>query len=83
MVKKKIVNNRDVSPKALHFQQADPDVPLHCPTCGEPLVFIRTDGKTHIYRCPHHGLLILPPDGRVRPQPSREPQRRGQNREDD
>jgi hypothetical protein len=48
---------------------ADPGLALNCPTCGTPLVYLRTDNDTHVYRCPRHGLMLLPPDGRVRSQP--------------
>ena len=46
-----------------------PDFPLNCPYCGAPLAYVRTEGDTHVYRCQRHGLLILPPDGRVRQMP--------------
>jgi uncharacterized Zn finger protein (UPF0148 family) len=45
----------------------DPGFPVNCPKCGTPLSYVRTDGDTHFYRCPRHGSLVLPPDGRVRP----------------
>ena len=45
----------------------DLQVPLNCPVCGTALVYVQSDGDTHFYRCPHHGSIILPPDGRVRP----------------
>jgi len=48
------------------FLMPDPQVPLNCPLCGVPLVYLRSEGETHFYRCPHHGSVILPPDGRVR-----------------
>lgn len=48
---------------------SDPDLPINCPTCGAALVYVRTEGETHLYRCPRHGSLILPPDGRIRLQP--------------
>jgi uncharacterized C2H2 Zn-finger protein len=47
----------------------DSQLPLNCPTCGAPLAYVRADGETHIYRCPRHGLLMRPPDGRIRPMP--------------
>jgi hypothetical protein len=31
---------------------ADPGIPINCPTCGAPLVYVRTEGETHVYRCP-------------------------------
>jgi predicted RNA-binding Zn-ribbon protein involved in translation (DUF1610 family) len=69
MAKKKTLDDRDVSPNGFRFQLADPAVPVTCPTCGEQLIFIRTDRKTHIYRCPNHRLVMLPPEGRLlRPQ---------------
>jgi tRNA(Ile2) C34 agmatinyltransferase TiaS len=44
-------------------------LPLNCPTCGAAMSFVRSEGETLIYRCPRHGLLMLPPDGRIRPLP--------------
>jgi hypothetical protein len=29
----------------------NPGFPLNCPKCGKPLVYVRTDGDTHFYRC--------------------------------
>jgi hypothetical protein len=38
---------------------------------GSPsLAYVRTDADTHVYRCPRHGALLLPTDGRVRQQPA-------------
>jgi hypothetical protein len=31
--------------------------------------YVRTDGDTHVYRCPRHGSMLLPPHGRVTAQP--------------
>jgi hypothetical protein len=46
-------------------------VPLNCPLCGERTTFVDVlDGPTYIFTCMIHGRLILPPDGRVRQQPS-------------
>jgi hypothetical protein len=42
---------------------------MNCPLCGAPLVYLRSHGDTHFYRCPRNGVLILPPDGRVRQVP--------------
>ena len=44
--------------------KSDPGVPINCPLCGASLVYIETEGRTHYYRCPQHGLLMLLPDGR-------------------
>ncbi len=49
----------------------DPGFPLNCPKCGTRLVYIRTDGDTHFYRCPRHGSLILPPDATLSPMANR------------
>ena len=49
---------------------SDPELSANCPYCGTALVYVRTDGETHIYRCARHGSLILPPDGRVRQMPT-------------
>jgi hypothetical protein len=42
----------------------DPGVPINCPLCGVSLDYIETEGRTHYYWCPQHGLLMLLPDGR-------------------
>ena len=44
----------------------DPGFPVHCPHCGETLVYDHSEGDTHFYRCPHHEVLVLLPDGRIR-----------------
>ena len=50
----------------------DPGFPLKCPKCGYPLAYVRSEGTadiyqaTHSYRCPRHGVVILPPSGIVR-----------------
>jgi len=49
---------------------ADPGIEMNCPICRAPLVYVRTDGDTHLYTCPRRGMLILPPDGRMRQQPA-------------
>jgi hypothetical protein len=49
---------------------ADPGVPMNCPLCGARLTYLRTDGETYVYHYLRHGVLILPPDGRLRQQPS-------------
>jgi uncharacterized C2H2 Zn-finger protein len=38
---------------------ADPGILMNCPTCGAPLVYVRTDDRTHVYRCPRHGAILL------------------------
>lgn len=43
-----------------------PGFPLNCPRCGTPLTYRWSDGDTHIYSCPKHGRVVLPPHGRVR-----------------
>jgi hypothetical protein len=40
---------------------ADPGFSMNSPSCGAPLVYVRTDADAHIYRCPHHGAILLPP----------------------
>jgi hypothetical protein len=50
-------------------------VPMNCPYCGAPLTYVRTEGagsvgETFVFRCARHGVLILPPDGRIRQQPA-------------
>jgi hypothetical protein len=39
------------------------------------LTYVRTEGagsvgETFVFRCARHGVLILPPDGRIRQQPA-------------
>lgn len=47
-----------------------PGFAINCPECGAATDYMRTDtGPTYIYRCLRHGLLVLPPDGIVRPMP--------------
>ena len=36
-------------------------LPLSCPQCGKPLVYIPSDGLTLHYRCVEHGAIILRP----------------------
>jgi hypothetical protein len=43
---------------------------MNCPLCGAPIVCVRSQGDTHYYRCDRHGVLVLPPDGRIRQQPA-------------
>jgi hypothetical protein len=50
-------------------------VPMNCPYCGAPLTYVRTEGagsegETFVFRCARHGILILPPDARIRQQPA-------------
>jgi hypothetical protein len=40
--------------------------PLNCPYCGQTLVSVPSDGPTAYYQCGKDGLLMLPPDGRLR-----------------
>jgi hypothetical protein len=56
-----------------------PDFPVgftvNCPYCGACLTHLRTEGagtesETFVFRCPRHGVLILPPDARIRQQPA-------------
>jgi hypothetical protein len=42
------------------------DVPLNCPYCGQKLVNVPSDGPTAYYNCVKDGLLMMPPDGRLR-----------------
>jgi hypothetical protein len=46
-------------------------MPVNCPVCDAETAYVRTeDGPTHVFSCPRHGRLILPPDGRLRQQPT-------------
>jgi hypothetical protein len=48
-------------------------LPLSCPQCEKPLVYVPLDGLTLHYRCVDHGLVILrplvevEPEGEIRP----------------
>src|SRR5262245_40792204 len=47
----------------------DPGIAMNCPYRGARLVYLRAAGvdpSTYFYRCTTHGVLMLPPDGRVR-----------------
>jgi hypothetical protein len=46
----------------------DPQLPINCPTCGKPLIYVRTVGETHFYWCLRHGSLVLPPLEQLRPE---------------
>jgi uncharacterized Zn finger protein (UPF0148 family) len=39
---------------------------LNCPRCGEKLLYVREDGDVSVYHCPNDGVVLHPPDGRVR-----------------
>jgi hypothetical protein len=36
-------------------------LPLSCPQCEKPLVYVPLDGLTLHYRCVEHGVIILRP----------------------
>lgn len=36
-------------------------LPLNCPHCRKPLVYVPLDGLTLHYRCEQHGAIILRP----------------------
>jgi hypothetical protein len=36
-------------------------LPLSCPQCEKPLVYVPLDGLTLHYRCAEHGAIILRP----------------------
>jgi hypothetical protein len=42
------------------------NIPLNCPYCGGKLVNVPSDNHDSYYECQKDGLLILPPDGRMR-----------------
>lgn len=44
----------------------DPQFPLNCPSCGAKLTYTHSQRDTHFYRCPRHGVVVLPPSGIVR-----------------
>jgi hypothetical protein len=39
---------------------------VNCPYCGQRLTLVPSDGPTAYYACPKDGLLVLPPDGRIK-----------------
>ena len=43
-----------------------PPLVLNCPRCGTRLAYVRADGDIEVYQCPNDGVVLLPPDGRVR-----------------
>jgi hypothetical protein len=43
-----------------------PRLVLNCPECGESMIYVRSDGDTHFYRCVNHPVVVFPPDGRIR-----------------
>ena len=43
-----------------------PVLPLNCLKCGTRLVYRHSQGDTHFYRCPKHGVVVLPPSGIIR-----------------
>jgi hypothetical protein len=44
------------------------NLPLSCPQCAKPLVYVPLDGLTLHYRCVHHGVIILRPLVVVEPE---------------
>jgi hypothetical protein len=41
-------------------------ITLNCPKCGAKLTYSHSNGDTHLYRCPKHGVVVLPPRGIAR-----------------
>ena len=39
---------------------------LNCPRCGEKLTHVWTNDDVHVYQCPNDGVVVVPPDGRIR-----------------
>jgi hypothetical protein len=46
------------------------NLPVNCPYCGQRLTLVPSDGPTAYYACPKDGLLVLPPDGRIKKAPA-------------
>jgi hypothetical protein len=46
-------------------ENADTGIPVDCPTCGAPLVYVRTEDETHTTAAPHTSRWIVPTHGRV------------------
>ena len=42
------------------------NIVLNCPYCGKRLVNVPSDNALAFYECATDGLLVLPPDGRLR-----------------
>jgi hypothetical protein len=42
------------------------NIPMNCPRCGAPLLFVRANGNVAIYLCATDGMVLLPPNGRIR-----------------
>ncbi|HEX7895040.1 MAG TPA: hypothetical protein VF447_12670 [Terriglobales bacterium] len=54
------------------WNRLPPELPVQCPYCGKRVALVPSDGDVAYYECETDGLLILPPDGRLRRQePSR------------
>ena len=51
---------------------ADPHFAVNCVKCGAPLTFLLSIDDSHVYQCLRHGLMVLSPDGRLRPETSAE-----------
>lgn len=45
-------------------------LPVNCPYCGQRIRMVPSDGASAYYECKKDGLLVLPPDGRLRKAPS-------------
>ena len=46
------------------------DIPINCPKSGGPLIYLYTVSDTLFYRCERDGTVILPSNGRIRPDDS-------------
>jgi hypothetical protein len=57
---------KNESPRKLSGARLPTDIPLNCPKCGAKLVFIRADEDVSVYQCANDGMVLLPPNGRLR-----------------
>ena len=35
----------------------DPELPINCPMCGRPLIYVRSECETHFYWCLRDGSI--------------------------
>ena len=45
----------------------NPYFPVHCPTCGQRLLYLIAARQTQVYECKIDGLILRAPDGTLRP----------------
>lgn len=67
-----LLHNRGMGEDHPTWYRLPPELPVQCPYCGKRVKLVPSDGDVAYYECEKDGLLVLPPDGRLRRQePSR------------